>query len=141
MARKFKGSSIKRGNYVDFVGGSELLKRIEASGGKVDEAVKKCVDNSLELVGMRMQLFMQEHRDTGDTYESYQKLKTEIKNNIVTGQVAYAIKEGGLPAIFLDVGTPKQNPYFYRYFAVENSSAQIKQIQQSTLDEILRDLQ
>lgn len=137
---KFRGSSLKRGNYIDFVGGSDLLKKIEAAGGKVDEAVKKCVDNSLEQVGMKMQLFMLEHKDTGDTMESYTKLKTEIKNNVVTGQVGYAIKEGGLPAIFLDVGTPKQRPYFFRYYAVENSSAQIAKIQRDTLAEILKEL-
>lgn len=136
-SRKFKGSSIKRGNYVEMVGFSELLKKIENAGGKVDEAVKKCVDNSLEQVGMKMQLFMLEHKDTGDTYESYEKLKTEIKNNVVTGQVAYAIKEGGLPAVFLDVGTPKQKPLFFRYYAVENSSREIREIQRATLEEIL----
>lgn len=140
MAKKYKGSSIKRGNYVDFVGGAELLKKIEAAGGKVDEAVKKCVDNSLEQVGMKMQLFMLEHKDSGDTMRSYEQLYAEVKSNTVTGQVGYSIKDGGLPAIFLDVGTPKQKPYFFRYYAVENSSKQIKEIQQATLNEILEGL-
>lgn len=140
MAKKYKGSSIKRGNYVDFVGGAELLKKIEAAGGKVDEAVKKCVDNSLEQVGMKMQLFMLEHKDSGDTMRSYEQLYAEDKSNTVTGQVGYSIKAGGLPAIFLDVGTPKQKPYFFRYYAVENSSKQIKEIQQATLNEILEGL-
>lgn len=140
MAKKYKGSSIKRGNYVDFVGGAELLKKIEAAGGKVDEAVKKCVDNSLEQVGMKMQLFMLEHKDSGDTMRSYEQLYADIKSNTVTGQVGYSIKDGGLPAIFLDVGTPKQKPYFFRYYAVENSSKQIREIQQATLNEILEGL-
>lgn len=140
MAKKYKGSSIKRGNYVEFVGGAELLKKIEAAGGKVDEAVKKCVDNSLEQVGMKMQLFMLEHKDSGDTMRSYEQLYAEIKSNTVTGQVGYSIKDGGLPAIFLDVGTPKQKPYFFRYYAVENSSKQIREIQQATLNEILEGL-
>lgn len=140
MSRKFKGSSLSRGNYIDFVGSSELLKKIEKAGGKVDEAVKKCVDNSLEQVGMKMQLFMQSHKDSGDTYESFEKISAEIKDNIVSGQVAYSVKEGGLPAIFLDVGTPKQKPYFFRYYAVENSSKQIQEIQQATLNEILEGL-
>lgn len=138
--RKFKGQSIKKGNYIDFVGGSELLKKIEAAGGKVDEAVKKCVDNSLENVGMRMQLFMMGHRDSGDTYDSYAKLKTEIKGNVVTSQVGYSIKDGGLAAIFLDVGTPKQKPYFFRYYAVHDGQGEIQKIQQATLNEILEGL-
>ena len=138
---KFKGSSIKRGNYVEFVGGSELLKKIEKAGGRVDEAVKKCVDNSLEQVGMKMQLFMLEHRDSGETMQSYEQIPAVVEGNTVTGQVAYAIDEGGLPAIFLDVGTPRRKPYFFRYYAVENSSQQIQEIQRATLNEILEGLQ
>ena len=139
-SRKFKGSSIKRGNYVDFIGMSDLLNKIEKAGGNVDEAVKKCVDNSLEQVGLKMQLFMLEHKDSGDTYKSYQQLKAEIKSNVVKSHVGYAIKKGGLPAIFLDVGTPQQDPYFFRYYAVENSRTQIYEIQNATLNEILEDL-
>lgn len=138
--RKFKGSSIKRGNYVDFVGGAELLKKIEAAGGKVDEAVKKCVDNSLEQVAMKMQLFMAEHKHTGDTYKSLEQEAATANGNVVTGSVGYNAKNGGLPAIFLDVGTPKQKPYFFRYYAVENSSRQIEQIQKASLNEILEGL-
>lgn len=140
MAKKYRGSSVKRGNYIEMYGMQDLLKKIEKAGGNVNEAIKKCVDNSLEQVGLKMQLFMMEHRDTGDTYKSYMEQKGEIKNNIVTGRVAYDIKKGGLPAIFLDVGTPKQKPYFFRYYAIENSRPQIEQIQRETLNEILRGL-
>jgi hypothetical protein len=140
VAKKFKGSSIKRGNYVEFVGGADLLKKIEAAGGKVDQAVKKCVDNSLEQVGMKMQLFMLGHKETGDTFASYEQIKASIKGNTVEAMVGYSAKNGGLPAIFLDVGTPKQKPFFFRYYAVENSSKQIKDIQQATLNEILEGL-
>ena len=41
MAKKFRGSSVKRGNLIEMYGVSELLKSIEKAGGKVDEAVKK----------------------------------------------------------------------------------------------------
>ena len=140
MAKKHRGSSVKRGNYVDFVGGSDLLKKIEAAGGKVDEAVKKCVDNSLEQVGMRMQLFMMGHRESGDTYRSYEQIKANSKGDKVEAIVGYDGKNGGLPAIFLDVGTPKQKPYFFRYYAVENSSKEIAEIQKATLNEILEGL-
>lgn len=140
MARKFKGSSIKRGNYVEMYGFSDMLNRIEDAGGKVDQAVKKCVDNSLKVVGNHMQNFMLAHKFTGETLESYTLLEAEIKDNVVSSQVGYAVKEGGLPAIFLDVGTPKQKPYFFRYYAVENNRTEIQMIQQETLSEILRGL-
>ena len=35
MARKFRGSSLKRGNMLQMYGVSELLNKIEAAGGKV----------------------------------------------------------------------------------------------------------
>ena len=140
MAKKYRGSSIKRGNLVDMYGVDDLLKKIEKAGGKVDEAVKKAVDNSLEYVGMQMQLFMLGHRQTGDTYSSYEQIMARVKKDKVEAMVGYNIEEGGLPAIFLDVGSPKQEPYFYRYYAVENSRQQLQEIQRATLNEILEGL-
>lgn len=140
MAKKYRGSSVKRGNYIEMYGMQDLLTKIEKAGGNVNEAVKKCVDNSLEQVGLKMQLFMMEHKQTGDTYESYKQTFGKIKDGIVNGIVGYDAKKGGLPAIFLDVGTPKQKPYFFRYYAIENSRTQIEQIQRETLNEILKEL-
>ena len=121
-------------------GVSELLKKIESAGGKVDVAVQNAVDRSLEIVGADMQTFMSKHKDTGETMASFEQIKASIKNNKVEAMVGYDAKNGGLPAIFLDVGTPKQKAYFFRYYAVENNSKQISQIQQETLNEILEGL-
>lgn len=137
MAKKYRGSSIKSGNIVEMYGVSDLLNKIEAAGGKIDEAVKKAVDASLEQVGMKMQLFMLGHKETGETYSSYEQIMASIKDNKGEAMVGYNVKNGGLPAIFLDVGTPKQKPYFFRYYAVENSRKQIEEIQRATLNEIL----
>ena len=122
-------------------GVSDLLKNIERAGGNVDAAVKKAVDRSLELVGMKMQLFMMQHRDSGETYQNYEVIPATTGNSgKIEAMVGYNSKTGGLPAIFLDVGTPKQRPYFFRYYAVENSRAEIEQIQKDTLNEILEGL-
>lgn len=141
MARKYRGSSIKRKNIVEMHGFSELLQNIEKAGGNVDAAVQKCVNRSLEIVGRNMQNFMSGHVATGDTKESYDIIPATVKNGKVSALVGYDVDKGGLPAIFLDVGTPKQKPHFFRYYAVENSSAEIKRIQGETLNEILRGLQ
>lgn len=138
---KYKGSSVKRGNLIEMYGVSELLKSIEAASGKVDTAVQKAVDRSLEIVGEDMQKFMQGHRDTGDTIKSYEQTPAQSDGNTVTGNVGYNVKKGGLPAIFLDVGTPKIKPSFYRYYAVENNRKKIEEVQRATLEEILRGLQ
>lgn len=140
MARKYRGSSVKRGNLIEMYGVSELLKNIEKAGASVDEAVKKSVDKSLEIVGADMQNFMSQHKDTGDTIASYEQVSAKVDGGKVVGNAGYKVDDGGLPAIFLDVGTPKQRPYFYRYYAVENNQKKIEDIQRATLEEILRGL-
>lgn len=154
MAKKNRGSSVKNG--IEMFGVSDLLKKIEAAGGNVNKAVQKAVDNSLEQVGMKMQLFMLEHRQSGDTYKSFEqnpaketeavkigKETYKVKDG-VTGIVGYNVKKGGLPAVFLDVGAPNRTPnykaYYFRYYAIENSRSQIHDIQQETLKEILKGL-
>jgi HK97 gp10 family phage protein len=151
-SRKFKGSSVKRGNLIEMYGVSELLKSIEEAGGKVDEAVMKAVDKSLEIVGEDMQSFMSRHIESGATYKSYRVTKATTSKQVkvgnvahdvkdgVTGDVGYSINKGGLPAIFLDVGTPKRKGHFFRYYAVENNRQKIHQIQRETLNEILEGL-
>lgn len=138
--RRFKGSSVKRKNLVEMYGVSELLKAIEDAGSKVDEAVKKAVDRSLEIVGADMQEFMSKHKVTGETMASFEQTPAKSDGNKVTANAGYNVKEGGLPAIFLDVGTPKQKPYFFRYYAVENNRKKISEVQQATLKEILEGL-
>lgn len=141
MAKKYRGSSVKRGNLIEMYGVSDLLKKIEAAGGKVDEAVKKAVDGSLEIVGKDMQNFMSGHKLTGDTMSSYGQVPAKVgKDGKIEAVVGYDEKKGGLPAIFLDVGTPKQKPFFFRYYAVENNRKRIEEIQRETLNEILKGL-
>lgn len=137
---KYRGSSVKRGNLVEMYGVSELLKNIEKAGGKIDAAVQKAVDRSLEIVGADMQAFMSGHKLTGETMSSYEQTSAKSDGNIVTGNAGYNAKKGGLPAIFLDVGTPKRKPYFFRYYAVENNRKKIEEIQRATLNEILEGL-
>ncbi len=137
-------SSKRRGNSggkIQLYGVSELLQKIEKAGGKADVAVKKCVENSLTQVGMKMQLFMMEHRFTNETYNSFEILPVKLnKDGKVTGSAGYDVEKGGLPAVFLDVGTPNQQPYYFRYYAINNSRKQLEEIQRATLREILEAL-
>ena len=137
---KYRGSSVKRGNLVEMHGVSELLKNIEAAGGRVDAAVQKAVDRSLEIVGADMQAFMSGHKLTGETMDSYEQTPAKSDGNIVTANAGFNAKKGGLPAIFLDVGTPKIKPSFFIYYAVENNRKKIEEIQRATLNEILEGL-
>lgn len=150
---KYRGSSVKRGNLIDMYGVSDLLKNIEKAGGRVDAAVQKAVDASLKIVGDDMQAYMATRIDTGETYGSYEQTPARITDQIkvgkdtynikgggVAGSVGYNVKDGGLPAIFIDVGTPKIKPSFFRYYAVENNRKKIEEVQRATLNEILEGL-
>lgn len=160
-ARKYKGSSLKRGNMLEMYGVSELLKKIEAAGGKADEACIKAANDSMKIVGDHAQDFMNKHKVTGETVGSFEQTPAKVtKKGQITASVGYNINEGGLNAIFLDVGaphrkttvghrgvtgTPKQNPQkglFWRYYAVNDSQQvkKIKEAQHNALNEILGEL-
>lgn len=140
MAKKGRGSSLN-GKGLEMYGVSDLLKKIESAGGNVENAVKKAVDESLKIIGDDMQKFMAGHKQTGDTMESYEQVPAKVgKGGLIEAEVGYNAKQGGLPAIFLDVGTPKMKPYFYRYYAVENNRKRIEDIQQQALNDILKEL-
>lgn len=161
MARKFQGSSYKKGSMVSVNGVSSLLKKIEKARGNVDEAVKKATDASLAVIGNEAQRLMSRlspgKSGTGDTYRSFEQQPAEINGKFVQASVGYNIDKGGLPAIFLDVGvkgtpkkkpsskatgTPKKKPnkrqegHFWRYYAVENTRKQVNAAQQQALKEI-----
>lgn len=138
MAKKGRGTSLKNG--FELYGVSELLRKIEAAGGNVDEACKKAVDQSLEVVGADMQKFMLVHKRTGATMASFEQVPATVKNGRVEAVVGYNAKNGGLPAIFLDVGTPKQRGHFFRYYAVNDNTAKLREIQHAALNEILEGL-
>lgn len=150
MARKFKGSSFKNGKMFSMNGVAELLKKIEKAQGSVDGAVKKATDESLAIIGNEAQRLMRPlspgKGGTGDTYRSFEQQPAEMNGKFVQASVGYNVDEGGLPAIFLDVGitgTPKRKPIkgrFWRYYAVENTRNQVKEAQKKALNEILGDL-
>ena len=139
MAKKGRGSSIK-GDMLEMTGVSDLLKAIEKAGGNVDAACKKAADESLKIVGDDMQNFMAKHKVTGDTYGSYEQNPATVKGGKVEASVGYNAKKGGLPAIFLDVGTPKQKPHFFRYYAVSNNRLRIAEVQRGAMEDILKGL-
>lgn len=56
-------------------------------------------------------------------------------------EYGFDAKKGGLPALFLDIGTPKIKPSFFIYYAVENNMKKIHEIQMQELSRIVKELQ
>lgn len=150
MARKFKGTSYKQNKVVSYHGVSSLLKKIEKAQGRVDEAVKKATDASMDIINAEAQRLMRPlspgKAGTGDTYRSNEQQPAEMNGKFVQASVGYNVDKGGLPAIFLDVGwtgSPKREPkrgHFWRYYAVENTRKQVGEAQRGALKEILKEL-
>lgn len=55
-------------------------------------------------------------------------------------EYGFEVAKGGLPALFLDIGTPKIKPSFFIYYAVENNMSKIHAIQKEELTKILEGL-
>lgn len=55
-------------------------------------------------------------------------------------EYGFDANNGGLPALFLDIGTPTQQPYFFIHYAVENNLKRIHEIQKEELTKILEGL-
>lgn len=135
-------------------GVSELLKKIEAAGGKAEEAAKKAADVTLEIIGEEMKRIMSQYSPgesgTGDTYRSFKLIPAQL-GSIKIGKETYNVESGlvgfvgfeDLTAIFLDVfdgGTPKSKPRFWRWWAVQNTLDACKEAQQKALNDFLKEL-
>lgn len=125
---------------MDFYGTSELLKKIEAAGGNVEHAISRAVARSMEAPKQDMQAFVSKHHLTGATERSFDETPLTWENGVLKYAVGYNMKNGGIAALFLDVGTPSMRPFFFINQTVQKHSDKIVKIQQETLKEIFRGL-
>ena len=135
MSKKRKNSF-----YLDFYGASDILKKIEAAGGNVEQAISKAVARSMEAPKRDMQAFISSHHLTGMTEDAFGETPFEWKNGVLNYAVGYDMKKGGIAALFLDVGTPTMSPSFFINRAVERNIDEIRDTQQKVLKEIFRGL-
>ncbi|MCQ2059793.1 MAG: hypothetical protein MJY71_08220 [Bacteroidaceae bacterium] len=151
MASK-KGKFSKKGNLVGFYGTPDLLKKIEKANGNVKKAVETAVLKSIEPATQDMKEFIRTHRETGVTEDAFDDGQVKWNGDSVNIKSGFDIEKGGLPALFLDIGTPSHSgrngtgmitgitPTFFVYYAVENNMDKIMKIQQQTLEDILKGL-
>lgn len=63
------------------------------------------------------------------------------EEDVLFCELGFDVRKGGLPALFLDIGTPTQKPFFFIYYAVENNLTKVHAIQKEELMKILKGLE
>lgn len=122
---------------IKFYGFDELAKSLNVADNVLKKAIEDCMKKSAELPKRDMLDFMAKHKVTGVTERSFKDLDITWQGNVCTGAIGFDIPSGGLPAVFLDKGTPKIRPKYFIYYAVTNNAREIEKIQRETLKKIL----
>ena len=161
--KKARGTFSTHGNdVINFYGMDEQMEALRKAQYDMEEFVTSMMKASMQVVFDNLQGFIAKHRRTGHTEESlYMEIARRV--TLYTGRVGFALPEGsqrnpyrlpdvlytyekdpkpkkplqGLPALFLDIGTPHQEPTFFVYYAFKNAQPQIRAIQQKMLDEYM----
>lgn len=129
-------------NRIDFYGSSELLKKLEAAGANVEQCVIDALQKSVEKPKQEMYDYMKAHTRKGDYVHTIDSFTTEIKKegDKVFVKVGFDIKKGGLPAVFLNYGTPRIQPSFFIDKAIDDNIDEIKRAQLEALNKAFKGL-
>lgn len=131
----------KKGARMEFYGSSELIRKIETLGGNIEGAVVKALKAGAKLPYEDMKSFAEQHIKTGDMAHSLTIGEPVIKNGSIKMKVGFVVKQGGLPAIFLNYGTPMISPTFFIDKAFEDNADAIKELQEEALKGVLREVE
>lgn len=132
-----------RGNArIDYYGTDEVIQKLDRAGIDVVKVLADVLKQSAEKPKKEMLNFIRQHRQTGETEDSFIE---QIKTDEDTGKIYYSIgfnldgKKPGLPALFLNYGTPTQEPYYFIDNAIDENIDGIKKTQEEALEKIMRD--
>lgn len=107
MAKKSKCKIVLSGH-------EELIREIEKLGGEVPKVLVEAIELSGRNATNRYKKVIEEHHYTGVTEESIVAEPKAINDGKkITMQTGFDLNKGGLAAIYLDRGTPKQKPVHY----------------------------
>lgn len=124
---------------IDFYGTSEFLQKLEKAGGNVEKAIVNALKKSAEKPKQQMLEYMHQHKLSGATMKSFtEEIKSE--GDKIYMKVGFDIKKGGLPAVFLNYGTPRIAPSFFIDNAIENNLDEIKRVQLEALNNAFKEL-
>lgn len=126
---------------MDFYGFEDLLLKIQAAEGNVMEAVMDAMHEGAKPIQGDLLRFMAKHRQTGVTEASMTEATHQFNSGMsLYYEMGFDIKKGGLPALFLDIGTPKIAPSFFVYYAFKENTDNVKMLQEKALKKALKGL-
>lgn len=130
----------KKYTMLDFHGFEDMIKKIEKAGGSVDQVAKDLTYMAFNIINPELKAFMSQHKQTGATEKSLVPANIEAYRGRFTTKIGFSISKGGLPALFLDIGTPKQQPHFFISKAFSKNHKKIREEQEKALQKILSEI-
>jgi HK97 gp10 family phage protein len=126
---------------LELTGVEELLQSIEKMGGDINQAAEKAILASAKPFHQELKLAIKKHRRSGLTEATlHEPTKVHWEGNRCSLQVGFNLKAGGLPALFLEYGTPRMKARPFIRPAINRSRKNMKAIQQKTLSELLKEI-
>ena len=125
---------------LDTKGIEAMLERIKKAGGNIEQAAEKALTESAEPFFDDLRAGIAKHRLTGETERSLRKNRVEWEGGKASIKIGFDINNGGLPALFVEYGTPTQKAQPFIRPAIVKNKSKAKRIQQTVLNNILKDL-
>lgn len=126
---------------LDLNGFKELLERIQKAGGNIDTAAEKALVESAKRFMEDLKNGIKKHHRTGLTEASLNDpTQIEREGNRLTLKVGFDLGKGGLPALFLEYGTPRVKAEPFIQSAIQRNQAKSRKIQKELLSKILKEL-
>ena len=125
---------------IDYYGTDELIQKLDRLGGNVDEVLASALLKSAEKPKEEMLAYIEEHKRTGLTESTFtENIEHERDSGTIYLEVGFDIKKGGLPALFLNYGTPTIEPSFFINNAIDNNIDEIKRVQIETIEKAIKE--
>ena len=124
---------------IDFYGTSEILQKLEKAGANVEKEIVKALQKSVEKPKNEMLDFVKSHKYSGQTEESFIE-EIVNKKGVISLKLGFSVRKGGIAAIFLNLGSPRNPPSFFIEKAIENNIDYIKNEQEKALQQAFKDL-
>lgn len=122
---------------IQFSGDSALLKKLESIGANVENVCLEALKVSVQKPKAEMLEYIRQHKLSGRTEASFVE-EYSAAGGIVIANVGFNASKGGLPAIFLNVGTPTISPSFFIDRAVEDHLDEIRKTQLDYINSLFR---